>query len=186
MNPEPAPVGGSMPVLTLHQPWASLVACGAKRIETRSWSTTYRGPLLIHAGLQRPPRSEFEGWLMGGPVIPSQTVEEMIQALGVADFDTLPRGAVVAVAECTRCDKVTNDDAVHAGIWRAVGPSLEKARREFLCGDYSVNRWMWLLWNVTPLPTPVAWRGQRRLWAAPEELMAQVRMLLPTWEPWDA
>ena len=39
-----------MKVLTLHQPWASLVALGVKTIETRSWSTKYRGPLAIHAG----------------------------------------------------------------------------------------------------------------------------------------
>src|SRR6266446_8164646 len=31
------------------QPWATLIALGAKRIETRSWSTSYRGPLAIHA-----------------------------------------------------------------------------------------------------------------------------------------
>src|SRR5260370_42620635 len=30
------------------QPWATLIALGAKRIETRSWSTPYRGPLAIH------------------------------------------------------------------------------------------------------------------------------------------
>jgi activating signal cointegrator 1 len=35
--------------LTLHQPWASLIAVGAKRIETRNWATDYRGPLAIHA-----------------------------------------------------------------------------------------------------------------------------------------
>lgn len=36
--------------LTLHQPWATLIARGAKHYETRSWSTRYRGPLAIHAG----------------------------------------------------------------------------------------------------------------------------------------
>jgi hypothetical protein len=36
--------------LTLTQPWATLVAIGAKRIETRSWPTRYRGLLAIHAG----------------------------------------------------------------------------------------------------------------------------------------
>jgi hypothetical protein len=45
----------SIPVLTLWQPWASLVALGVKSIETRSWSTQYRGPLAIHASTKRPP-----------------------------------------------------------------------------------------------------------------------------------
>jgi hypothetical protein len=35
--------------LSLWQPWASLIAVGAKRFETRSWQTSHRGPLLIHA-----------------------------------------------------------------------------------------------------------------------------------------
>lgn len=39
-----------MKAITLMQPWATLVAIGAKRLETRSWSTNYRGPLAIHAG----------------------------------------------------------------------------------------------------------------------------------------
>lgn len=38
-----------MRALSLSQPWASLVADQKKRIETRSWSTAYRGPLAIHA-----------------------------------------------------------------------------------------------------------------------------------------
>lgn len=36
-------------VISLWQPWASLVVEGVKTIETRGWSTKHRGPLLIHA-----------------------------------------------------------------------------------------------------------------------------------------
>ena len=39
-----------MKVLTLKQPWASLVANGYKVYEFRTWKTKYRGELLIHAG----------------------------------------------------------------------------------------------------------------------------------------
>lgn len=42
-----------MRVLTLRQPWASLVASGAKSIEVRSWTTSYRGPVAILAGRGR-------------------------------------------------------------------------------------------------------------------------------------
>ena len=41
-----------MKALSLRQPWATLVAIGAKQIETRSWSTAYRGTIAIHAGLE--------------------------------------------------------------------------------------------------------------------------------------
>lgn len=39
-----------MKVITLKQPWATLIALGYKQYEFRSWSTKYRGPILIHAG----------------------------------------------------------------------------------------------------------------------------------------
>ena len=38
-----------MKAITIWQPWASLLASGRKRYETRSWATTYRGPIAIHA-----------------------------------------------------------------------------------------------------------------------------------------
>lgn len=40
-----------MKVLTLRQPWATLVAEGIKKYEFRSWKTKYRGKVLIHAGV---------------------------------------------------------------------------------------------------------------------------------------
>jgi hypothetical protein len=37
-------------VLSIQQPWASLIVQGLKDIENRDWTTRYRGLLLIHAG----------------------------------------------------------------------------------------------------------------------------------------
>jgi len=39
-----------MKCLSIRQPWAWLVCVGAKTIENRSWATTYRGVIAIHAG----------------------------------------------------------------------------------------------------------------------------------------
>lgn len=39
-----------MKVLTIKQPWATLIMQGNKKFEFRSWQTKYRGDLLIHAG----------------------------------------------------------------------------------------------------------------------------------------
>ena len=39
-----------MKVLTIKQPWATLIMQKDKRFEFRSWQTKYRGELLIHAG----------------------------------------------------------------------------------------------------------------------------------------
>ena len=39
-----------MKVITIKQPWATLITLGYKQYEFRTWQTKYRGPLLIHAG----------------------------------------------------------------------------------------------------------------------------------------
>lgn len=40
-----------MKVLTIREPWASLITNGYKDYEFRSWKTNYRGKILIHAGM---------------------------------------------------------------------------------------------------------------------------------------
>lgn len=47
--------------ISLHQPWASMIAQGFKTIETRHWPTDYRGDLLI-VSTQSP---EMPGFLCG-------------------------------------------------------------------------------------------------------------------------
>ena len=39
-----------MKAITIKQPWAGAIFASGKDVENRSWSTKYRGPLLIHAG----------------------------------------------------------------------------------------------------------------------------------------
>lgn len=43
-----------MKALSLTQPWATLIALGEKKFETRSWACNYRGPLAIHASKNYP------------------------------------------------------------------------------------------------------------------------------------
>lgn len=53
-----------MKVLTIKQPWASLIIDGYKKYEFRSWKTNYRGKILIHAGmsLEQDMVKRFEGY----------------------------------------------------------------------------------------------------------------------------
>ena len=39
-----------MKVITIKQPWATLIAKGYKKYEFRTWKCNYRGDILIHAG----------------------------------------------------------------------------------------------------------------------------------------
>jgi ASCH domain len=49
-----------MKVIVVRQPWAWLIANGYKDIENRTWKTRYRGPLLIQASANLPPRRELD------------------------------------------------------------------------------------------------------------------------------
>lgn len=112
-----------MKAITLHQPWASLFAVGAKTIETRSWSASYRGLLIIHAGLrvQWGPIGEYlcEPWWdaenvrhvdeceCGDGVAPAcarRSPSRPVLTLGGEWFMDLPLGAVVA--SCVLADVV--------------------------------------------------------------------------------
>jgi len=44
-----------MKALSIRQPWAWLIVYGFKNVENRTWRTSYRGPLLIHAGTRVDP-----------------------------------------------------------------------------------------------------------------------------------
>lgn len=54
--------------ITLIQPWATLVADGAKMIETRSWGTKYRGFMAVHAGTMLQVTRRFNGYDLTGVV----------------------------------------------------------------------------------------------------------------------
>lgn len=161
-----------MKALTLRQPWATLVAVGAKRIETRSWSTNYRGPLAIHAAATRirsgdirhnrfPP--EIRKALL--PYACDRVAREWPGDLGKgvpADPWYLPLGAVVAIVELVDVVRIKDSAALAAGL------ILSPRERAF--GDYTPGRFAWLLGAGYGLDDPIPARGALSLWEwdAPE------------------
>lgn len=67
-----------MKALSIRQPWAELILQGRKTMELRTWSTTYRGPIAIHA---------------------AQRYKEAYCRLYGLDPDQLVRGALVGTVE---------------------------------------------------------------------------------------
>lgn len=129
--------------LSLQQPWASLIAVGAKRIETRDWTTIYRGPLAIHAGLA------FS--LDQGRLLVTQPWRGVLNKAGIHLPSQLPRGAIVAVCQLL--------DVVRA---ETLAPTLEP--NELIFGDFNAGRSAWQLADVRPLRQPIRTRGQPGLW----------------------
>ena len=58
-----------MKVITIKQPFASLIAEGIKEYEFRTWKTKYRGPILIHAAknVNKKAMKKFENYHLEYP-----------------------------------------------------------------------------------------------------------------------
>lgn len=75
-------------VLSVRQPYASAIIRGLKTVEFRSWSTDYRGPLLIHAG----------------------STVDATEAYPEVERLTCPRGAIIGLVELTDCVEIFADE----------------------------------------------------------------------------
>ncbi|EPS1221628.1 ASCH domain-containing protein [Burkholderia cenocepacia] len=84
-----------MKALSIRQPWAWLAANGHKDIENRTWPTSYRGPLLIHAS-KGMTRAEYET-AMRFAIVAGATYEELQR------FDDSVRGGIVGVVDLFDC-----------------------------------------------------------------------------------
>ena len=84
--------------ISLHQPYASLIAMGLKKFETRSWGTNYRGKLVICAAqkntLQQ--QSNYE-----------DLASSLLLDLTVQPWSSLPLGMAIAVVDLTDCIEMT-------------------------------------------------------------------------------
>lgn len=132
-----------MKAIALTQPWATLVALGAKRLETRSWDTTYRGPLAIHAakGFPRWARefARTDAW-----------VQEILLNAKLVFPEFFPVGAVLCIVNLT--------GTCHTeGIWNI--PEHERA-----FGDYGPGRYAWQLTDLQVLAKPYPCSGKLGLW----------------------
>lgn len=151
--------------VTLYQPWASAAALGFKWIETRSWRTSYRGKLGIHAGLTTA--------AVGAPVWDA-AADHVV--MGGGSFYPLgfPNGVLLATCELLDCvpivgeDRgvgrvVQNDDGLHLWPEKCVVDDPDISDQE-PWGDFTPGRWAWLLGDVELLEEPVPMRGRQGLW----------------------
>jgi hypothetical protein len=81
-------------VITVQQPWATLIALGEKPVENRSWHTSYTGTLAI-ASSKAFPKHRREDCENPG-------VKKMLRKHGLS-ADDLPRGKVLCVTVLLEC-----------------------------------------------------------------------------------
>lgn len=111
-----------MKVITIKQPWATLITEGYKEYEFRTWKTKYRGELLIHAG-------------------------KGIDKKAMEKFKHLnleyPSGCIIAKVNLTECIEINDDerrmlkeknDLVYSNVisdkeWKCYGFKLENVQK---------------------------------------------------------
>jgi hypothetical protein len=145
-----------MKALSLWQPWASLMALGLKRIETRGWYMRHRGPLVI-ASTKTWNRDVLKA--MHDANRPSCIEDEsdwrrMIDRLlsrGVKTLGDLPLGAALCIVNVVDC--VPTNEAIM---------TVGEDERAF--GDYRLGRWAIFTELVRTFEKPVPCRGSQGLW----------------------
>lgn len=130
-----------MKAITLWQPWATFIADGHKRYETRSWSTNFRGNIAIHASKR---------WSLDQKIFLNQLVmkHEALADYAVYEF---PFGCVVAACRLVNVHRVED-----------VRDSLSRLERAL--GDYSDERFAWELEIVKLPPQPIPTKGMQGIW----------------------
>jgi hypothetical protein len=174
----------TLPALSLHQPWASLIACGAKPFETRHWPA--REDLIgqrwaIHAAKRPVPRHLRD---------PNSERGARMSAALRRPLNTVPTGAVVAIAllrGCYRLSDVSRRDRDGQGhpfqVVEVRGAPLEIGLRtqppdgigplgwiladpfgSFTAAAGEPPRWCWHFVDVEPLKVPMTARGYQGIW----------------------
>ena len=127
-----------MKVLTIKEPFATLIAKKVKYIETRSWKTNYRGEIYIHAGL-------------------AKITKEIKERKGLSELyseDELRYGYIICKCNLVDCVYMTKD---------FIEMEKEKNSANFIAGRYEIGRYAWVLDNVEPI-VPIKVKGKLGIW----------------------
>jgi hypothetical protein len=118
------------------------MATGLKKNETRSWPTTYRGPLAIHAA-KRPVK-----------------LRETERFDGLFDMpDQFTYGAILAIVDVY---DVKTTDEIRPTITSLDGHgTICAGTPEYFLGDYGAGRFAWLTRDCQPLATPFPCPGRQ-------------------------
>lgn len=126
-----------MKVLSIKEPYASLIKEQIKLIETRSFKTNYRGQLYIHASKSK--------------VLNDEKTKQVLKLLKNKDFNY---GYIIA--KCQLIDCVYMDEEFIKKI--------KKNPNEYLCGEYKVGRYAWILKDIEPIDEIIKAKGRLNIW----------------------
>lgn len=155
--------------VALHQYLASLVELDLKRIETRSFRISFRGPLAIQAAKKIP--NYAKELYQTRPSVRSA----LLQHYGIRRKDELcmlPTAKILCVCDLVDCVKMQSDNPTN----QVPAEFRTEGWEEF--GIYKQGRYLWFLRNIRRLKQPVECRGYQGVWTLSDELITQVEAQL--------
>lgn len=166
-----------MKALTVRQPYAQLLAIGAKQYETRPMSTKHRGPIAIHAGKNEKgakallaqmalAKTSMRCDVFRLGTFPHEASEVMFPwtqfdlSHKTPRLNLFPFGAIIAYADIVGCYPVEDIKNL--------------TDRERLFGDWTPGRYAWEIAHVVMLSQPIPCKGQLGLWNVNSSVEAQI------------
>lgn len=146
-------------VISLWQPWASLIAFGEKNLETRSKKCSfknYRGEVLIHAAKH----IDIEA-------CKEKHIRDALARHGVTVPSELPTGCIIAKTDIVERGMVAiNHEPINksALIQFMVSEAIVVHTNEYHFGDYSEDRTILKLKDTVKLKDAIQARGMQGLW----------------------
>lgn len=152
-----------MKALSVHEPFASYIARGIKRYETRSWKTKERGLIAIHAAKrfhQEALDDDLDAFSRSlARHIDSDLYHTFLPifcALSAIKQEGPPHG-IVAVGTLRDCIPTKSLRPVITDI-------------EYGFGDFSDGRFGWEITGIKRLECPIPYRGQQGLFEVPDDI----------------
>lgn len=140
-------------VLTLWQPWATLLVSGIKKNETRQAPTSWtqeKGVYLIHAAKKW--TREQERICQTEPFRTALAV-----TLGLKKFSELPLGAIIGAVEVEECCNI--HEASFEVPWLESKTYRPLNSTEIMFGDYTDERCAWICKNAKVLQNPIPYKN---------------------------
>lgn len=127
-----------MKVLSIKEPWATLIASKQKYIETRSWKTSYRGELYIHASKKLINKKD-------------EKIQELLKLLPTQEMNY---GKIICKCELVDCiymdEKFINE--------------IKQNKQEYICGYYKIGRFSWILEKMELIQPKIEAKGKLNIW----------------------
>ena len=124
-----------MKVLSIKEPFATLIKDGVKIYETRSWKTNYRGEVYIHASL-------------------SLSKSERVESANKYLKSEIKPGFILCKCELVDCIPMTDEFIKY----------INKETSEYDYGLYSEGRYAWKLKVLEVLDEPIPAKGKLGIW----------------------